>query len=128
MLAAALLVASLGAVAALVASPTGAPGDAGAFEVLVVGPSATWFDATVRTDEATALSLLLATGLAVEVDTYPGMGAFVSAIEGHRAQGGAGWIYEVDAGEGWVSGDRSPADRALHEGERLAWRWTGAKG
>lgn len=125
LVAAALLVASLGAVAGLVwwSASTGA-GDDGAHPVLVVGPGATLFDAVVTVEGATALSLLQATGLDVELETYPGMGAFVRSIEGHRAEGGSGWIYEVDRGEGWTAGDRSPADLALGPGDRLAWRWS----
>lgn len=123
LLAATLLVLALAALAAVAWSTMGGgPGDAGEHDVLVVGPEGTLYDGRTSAPEATALSLLQATGLDVEVETYPGMGAFVRAIEGHAAQGGAGWIYEVDG----APGDRSPAERALAAGERLAWRWSAA--
>lgn len=122
-----LLVASLGTAGALAwwAQDSTAADDAGAHTVLVVGPEgARLHDGMVSVASATALSLLQATGLSVELATYPGVGSYVRAIDGHAARGGAGWIYETSTGEGWLPGDRSAGERAMASGEALAWRWS----
>lgn len=119
-----LLVASLGTVGALAwwahASDVGKTSE---HLVLVVAPEGEIFNGTLL--GTTALGLLEATGLPIEVERYPGMGAYVGGIAGHRAGGGAGWVYETSMdGHTWTSGDRSPSERLMQSGERLAWRWT----
>lgn len=99
-------------------------GDAGAFAVLVVGPDGALFDGRVEAANATALSLLLATGLDVERDDYPGMGTYVRSVGGFAASGASGWVYEVERDGAWLSGDRSAARFAVREGEALRWSWT----
>lgn len=124
---AALLLGGAGAYAFLGAR---APGGEGAHRVLVEGPHGPLFEGHVRVDAATALSVLEAAareaGLALEVEEYPGMGAYVRAVGPHRAQGPTGWVYEVRApgAEGWTSGDRSAALYGLAPGDEVRWRWT----
>lgn len=125
-----LAVVSAGAVALAAwdrgASSTGA---SDVFDVRIVGPAnATLFSGLVQVENATALSALRAAcekgNVSLEVETFPGMGAYVRSIGGHRGHGGAGWIYEVTRPEGsTVSGDRTAASFALHKGEALRWRW-----
>lgn len=106
------------------------PGPAGAYRVRVEGPrSAILFEGSVDVEGATALSVLEAAAerarLALEVERYPGMGAYVRAIGDHRATGGSGWVYEVRApGGAWVSGDRSAELYDLAPGDEVRWRWT----
>lgn len=99
-----------------------------AVHVVIVGPTGALFDGVVRVENATAYAALRAAAeagnLSLDVEDYPGMGLYVRAVGGFAAKGPAGWIYEVDRGEGWVSGDRSAARYALHEGEALRWSWT----
>jgi hypothetical protein len=106
------------------------PGDSGRFHVEVIGPHGPLVNATVRVDNATALTALTvaasSAGLEVLTREYPGMGAYVYSIGGFTAHGGSGWIYEVHKDGPWRSGDRSPADAPLHEGEGLRWRWVDA--
>lgn len=121
------LVAS-GAGAAAYVATRGADAVAGTHAVRIEGPAGTLFDDSVSVERATALSVLLAAagkgGFGVEVDEYPGLGAYVRAIAGHEASGTSGWIYEVSSADGgWVAGDRSAALRALAPGEAVRWRW-----
>lgn len=124
-----LLVALVGAAGALAA--WGAARDDGAtggFRVLVEGPDGLAVDQVVRVEDATALSVLEAaaaeTGLALEIERYPGMGAYVRAIGPWRAEGAAGWIYEVGRDGAWTAGSQSAAYTALQAGDEVRWRWT----
>ena len=114
--------------AAYVALRPEGEGASGAFRVEVVGPEGILVDAVVRVENATALSALEAAaaqaGLGVELDRYPGMGAYVRAIGPHEARGAGGWIYEVHRGGAWIPGDRSGERWLLQEGDALRWRWT----
>lgn len=114
-----------GATAALVKWRASEEGASGAFSVEVAGPEGALFSGTVRVEDATALSVLLATGLSVETTDYPGMGTYVDAIEGHRASGASGWVFEVLREGAWRSGDRSAARYALEPGDAVRWSWTG---
>jgi hypothetical protein len=128
LVAAALLVASLGTVGALAWwSHPPAAGDAGAHAVSVVGPDgARLFSGDLAVGGATALSLLQATGLDAELDSYPGMGAYVRGIAGHRATSAAGWMFDVEHEGTWTVGDRSASSYALAPHDGLAWRWSDA--
>lgn len=126
LLAAALLVLVGAGAAALAALQRDAPGASGEFPVEVVGPGGALHAGPVRLANATALDALLATGLRVETAEYPGMGAYVVAVEGHRAAGASGWVFEVMRGGEWRSGDRSAARFALEPGDAVKWSWTGA--
>lgn len=107
-----------------------AAGDSAAYPVQIVGPDgAALYDGVVRVENATALSALQAAaseaGLALVIEEYPGMGAYVRAIGPHEAHGASGWIYELREGDGpWVPGDRSAGRHPLHEGMAMRWRWT----
>jgi hypothetical protein len=128
-LAATLVALLVGASAALAAWSHLSMGEAGAgaFAVEVVGPDGPLFAGTVRVDEATALTLLEAAaheaGLALELQEYPGMGTYVRAVGTYRADGAAGWVYEVQRDGRWMSGDRSAAHYPLQEGQALRWKW-----
>lgn len=105
-----------------------AAGPGGAYDVTIEGPDGILFAGTVAVDEATALSVLEAAageaGLALETETYPGMGTYVRAVGEHRAHGPDGWVYEVRRDGAWTLGDRSAARYALEEGDAVRWRWT----
>lgn len=128
LLSAALLVALVGAAGALAWWSGAGEGESGSYPVSIIGPEGTLFEGIVRVENATALSALQAAaasaGLGIEMETYPGMGVYVRAIGGIRAEGPSGWVYEVREGDAWVSGDRSAAHRPLREGEALRWSWT----
>lgn len=126
-----LLVAGAGAVAVAAWHGPGPAPQTGSFDVGITGPAnASLFRGVVQVENATALSALRVAcekaGLALEVESYPGMGEYVRAIGGHRASGASGWIYEVSRGGATVSGDRSAAAFALHKGDALQWRWVDA--
>lgn len=116
-----LLAAGAGALVALREPDAGA---SDAFGVEVLGPEGALFEGTVRAENATALTALLATGLDVDVVEYRGMGAYVRAIEGHAAAGPDGWVYEVRRDGAWTNGDRSAASFPLREGDEVRWSWT----
>ena len=103
-------------------------GETGGFEVEAVGPEGRLFLSTVEVENATALSALAAAaaehGLALSLEHYPGMGAYVRAVGSHRAEGAMGWIYEVHRDGAWVSGDRSAERFGLQKGDALRWSWT----
>lgn len=99
-------------------------GASGAFEVEVIGPGGPLFAGTLRVENATALAALLATGLPVVTEDYPGMGAYVRAVAGHEAAGAEGWVYEVLRGGAWRSGDRSADAFPLEPGDAVRWSWT----
>ena len=114
--------------AALAAWTERAPGASGEFPVDVRGPEGAIFSGRVRVEAATALTALQAAaaegGFEVRVVEYPGMGAYVVAIDGHEARGAAGWVYEATRGGAVLSGDRSASRFALQPGDALLWKWT----
>ena len=103
-------------------------GEAGTYDVEVVGPEGTLFRDAVEADEPTALSVLrLAAerhGYPLTLEEYPGMGTYVRAVGEHSAGGASGWVYEVLRGGEWTSGDRSAELFALQKGDALRWSWT----
>lgn len=124
----ALLVGGSVALAAWQLAP--AVGDAAPHRVEIVGPDGVaLFEGDVQVESASALTLLRAAadkaGLTLEIEEYPGMGAYVRAVGPHRASGPSGWIYEVEKEGRWVGGDRSAAHYPLAEGEALRWKWVG---
>lgn len=100
------------------------PGEA-EVRVVVAKNETELFDREIAVREPTALSALQEAGrlggFEVEVDTYPGQGAYVRRIAAWRETGTEGWLYCV--------GDpcRHPplaADRyALKDGDLLRWHW-----
>lgn len=122
------LAATLGAAAALAAWGAPGVGATGSFDLEVLGPQGALLSERVEAADATALSLLqvacAARGIEIELERYPGMGAYVRAIGGHRAEGASGWVYEVQRGGVWVNGDRSAEDFPLQKGDALRWSWT----
>lgn len=123
----ALLLALVGGGIALGAWQRGDGGADGAFPVQVLGPDGALFDGEVRLANATALSALEAAareaGLEVRVQRYPGMGSYVRAVGPYKAEGAAGWVYEVREGETWRGGDRSAEFYPLPAGAAVRWRW-----
>ncbi|MFA5861924.1 MAG: DUF4430 domain-containing protein [Candidatus Thermoplasmatota archaeon] len=117
-----------GGVALAAWSHAGPLSTAGTFAVEIVGPSGQLYQGNVTVADATALSALRAAckhaGLALETEEYPGMGAYVRAIGGHRASGASGWVYEVHRNGTWLSADRSAGSYPLHAGDALRWSWT----
>lgn len=100
-------------------------GTPGQYRVLVIGPGDDiLFDGNVTASDGTVLSALRATGLALDVREYPGMGAYVRGIAGHQASGASGWIYEVGRDGAWSSGDTSAEFAPLTAGDEVRWRWT----
>lgn len=106
------------------------PGESAAYRVEALGPEGAILDEVVAVDDATVLGALLAAaerrGLEVRVDRYPGMGAYVRAIDGVEAAGASGWIYEVQREGAWQNGDRSAELYSLQKGDSVRWRWTDA--
>lgn len=132
LLSAALLALLLGGAGALAWWGQGAAGASDEYAVEVVGPEGDLLSARVRVENATALLALQAAareaGVAVETQEYPGMGTYVVAIGGHRAEGGAGWVYEVRRDGEWRFGDRSAARFPLEPGDQVRWRWSEREG
>lgn len=124
LLALAVLVLLAAGAGALVAFREPGAGATDAFPVEVLGPEGPLFAGAVRVENATALAVLLATGLDVDVVEYRGMGAYVRAIDGHAAAGPDGWVYEVRRDGAWTNGDRSAALFPLHAGDEVRWSWT----
>lgn len=127
--AALLLVTSVAAAgAAYVTMRSADEGASGTYGIDIVGPHGSLFSGELQVENATALSVLLAAaergGFEVELEEFPGMGAYVRAIGGHRAEGASGWVYEVWRDGAWASGDRSAAWHPLREGDALRWKWT----
>lgn len=124
----ALALAALGGVAAWSAQQARA-GDSSSYDVTVVGPGGTLLlEARVRVPDATALAALEVAareaGIAIEREEYPGMGTYVRAIGGHRAEGATGWVYLIHREGEWLSGDRSAASYPLQKGDAVRWSWT----
>lgn len=103
-------------------------GDSGTYAVEAIGPDGPLFLETVALDDATALRALEVAaerrGFALTLEEYPGMGTYVRAIGPHVAAGASGWVYEVERGGSWISGDRSAEIFALQKGDALRWSWT----
>lgn len=117
----ALALAGAGAVAWWSAQRAG--GDSGDYPLVVAAGTRELFNGSVEAPNATALSALLASGLDVGLERYPGMGSYVVAIEGERADAAGGWVYEVLRDGAWLSGDRSADSFALQKGDALRWSW-----
>lgn len=98
-------------------------GGEGGYPLVVLAGTGELFNATVEVEDATALSVLLASGLDVRTEAYAGMGTYVRAIEGQEARGASGWVYEVLREDAWLSGDRSADAFALQKGDALRWSW-----
>lgn len=121
------LLVALGGAAALAAWAIPEAGAAGAYPVEVVGPGGRLFQENVTVEGATVLLALEAAcakrGVNVEMERFPGMGTYVRAIDGHRADGATGWVYEVLRGGAWTNGDRSAEFFALQRGDAVRWSW-----
>lgn len=104
------------------------PGETDAYRVEVNGPDGALLNETVDVETATVLSALQAAaakaGIDLELVDYAGMGTYVRAIDGIRAEGATGWIYEVERDGAWQSGDRSAEFFSLQKGDAVRWTWT----
>ncbi|HWG89950.1 MAG TPA: hypothetical protein VNZ52_03785 [Candidatus Thermoplasmatota archaeon] len=125
-LAAAGLVALDAALLAAEKADRNAPGDVRVTVLLPDGRPL--FNATVPSENGTALSVLLsaaaAGGFEVVVDNQS-LGAYVRAIAGHEASGAEGWKYYVQHAGVWEGGDRTSADYPVGRGDWVLWRWGG---
>lgn len=103
-------------------------GATGVYRVEALGPEGAVLAEDVAVENATVLRVLEAAaaraGLALDVERYPGMGAYVRAIGPWEAGGPAGWVYEVHRDGAWVSGDRSAERFGLQKGDAVRWSWT----
>lgn len=103
------------------------PGETDAYRVEAIGPSNILINETVHVEAATVLTSLQAaaaqSGLELDLVEYAGMGTYVRAIGGIRAEGATGWIYEVQREGAWENGDRSAAFYALQKGDAVRWSW-----
>lgn len=125
-----LLVLALGGAGALaVWGMPRAPGEPGVYHVEAIGPDGTVLDARVHVPDATALRALeaaaQASGIALELERYAGMGTYVRAIGGHAARGASGWVYEIQRDGALMNGDRSAEFFPLEQGDAVRWSWTG---
>lgn len=122
------LVGAVGGAAALAVWALPATGATDAYPVLVLGPEGPLLDVTVTVESATVLLALeqacAERAIDLEVERFPGMGTYVRAIAGHRADGADGWIYEVLRDGAWINGDRSAEYFALEGGDAVRWSWT----
>jgi hypothetical protein len=122
LVAAGLLVASLAVVAVLVWNDTpDAP--AGEHALLVLGPHGAIFDGTGVGATPYAVLLQAAAGNFEVESQGKGDTAFVTAIDGQRNQGAAGWCYAVDAGDGWVYPQVGAGAYGLPPGVRVLWTY-----
>lgn len=105
-----------------------AEGATATYRVEALGPEGPILAEEVVVENATVLRALEAAaaraGFALDVERYPGMGAYVRAIGPWEAGGPAGWVYEVHRDGAWVSGDRSAERFALQKGDAVRWSWT----
>ena len=122
LVAAGLLAASLAVVAVLVWND--APDTpAGEHALLVMGARDVIFDGTGVGATPFAVLLDAAAGN-FEVEAQgKGATAFVTAIDGQRNQGAAGWCYAVDAGDGWVYPQVGAGAYPLELGVRVLWTY-----
>jgi len=131
------LLAALAAVAVGLAAWTPGDKETGAAHVAVevTGPDGVLFQGTVEAGSPTALGALRAAaeaaGLAVETRAYSGLGSgcrgvYVEQVGPYRAEGSAGWVYEVrDAGQdAWRRPMHSAACEGLDHGNAVRWLWT----
>jgi len=66
-------------------------------------------------------------GFAVEKTSYP-QGTYVVAVDGERAEGSRGWVYEIRRGEALLFGDVAADSAALEAGDAVVWRWSDRPG
>lgn len=85
-------------------------------------------DGAVRGVNLTVLDLLdeasTRGGFPYHADTYPGMGSYVTSINGTEADGSSGWVFRVLRDGSWCWGDRAPDRAPVQDGDRVVWEWT----
>ncbi|MES2156104.1 MAG: hypothetical protein V4510_13300 [bacterium] len=106
--------------------PAANSGDAGSYEVSVVGPDGPWWNGTVRV--ASGATVLDATRSAAAhnftLDVQEqALGAYVRGIGPYFETRTGGWNFCIDSGAGFVWVGVAADQRPLHRGERIQWRW-----
>lgn len=86
--------------------------------------TAAWYNGTVVPRET---NVLMATRVVAEVEgtEYPGMGTFVTSINGVRNEGGKYWMWYIwssDKGD-WELGPLASDRYVLYEGDTIMWRY-----
>lgn len=109
------------------ARPQSGPGDAGDYELSVVGPAGPWWNGTAQVGlGATVLDATSAAAAAgnfsLKVD-YQALGAYVRGIGPYAETASGGWNYCIDGGAGYQWVGMAADQRHLHHGERIQWRW-----